>query len=298
MNRNVISVNEKINWPRGFTLIDNRIQDELQRHLSPSAFCVWFQYLRFWGSDKKKAYPSLSYLSRVTGLAERTLRKCNNELVNKKFLKKKSGSSNSSNVYYYVPIEKILKYYEDGTEPEATEKSVSEKVTNIIDVPTLINDIPESNKLSATMFIQDFIKGHGEYVPDDRDIEALKENISIISSSLLEVFFKTKNQYIANSDRSMYFYFRPKTQQVLKAEFLKTDIGRWTAQAEKQWDNIKHLVESEVQFSKGWTQVNDEDRSIKTFIETHVKFNRGNSTRDKFVHDYLVRKIKLLSKDN
>src|SRR5208337_2439544 len=108
MSRSVFSTNDDVRFPRGFSVTDNRIQDELQRYLSPSAYCIWSQYLRFWGSDKKKAYPSLSYLSNVTGLAERTIRKCNVELVNKKFLKKKSGSSNSSNVYYYVPIEEIL----------------------------------------------------------------------------------------------------------------------------------------------------------------------------------------------
>ena len=282
MSRSVFSTNDDVRFPRGFSVTDNRIQDELQRYLSPSAYCIWSQYLRFWGSDKKKAYPSLSYLSNVTGLAERTIRKCNVELVNKKFLKKKSGSSNSSNVYYYVPIEEILNFYADGTEPKAEKESVSEKP---IDVSILTCDM--NDKVAAALFINSFISWHnGEYVLSEKDTEALKENDQNLNPILLDTFFRAKNAYVANSDHSVYFFFRPKTQQILKAEYLKSDAGRWTAQAEKYWANIRHLVTSEV--------LND----LNTFIQTNVKFNRGNSTRDAFVYKYLEQKIEAFLKDN
>jgi hypothetical protein len=290
MNKHVVSTNENINWPRGFTILDNRIHDELQRYLRPSSFCIWCQYLRFWGSDKKKAYPSLSYLSNVTGLAERTIRSCNTELVDKKFLKKKSGSSNSSNIYYYVPIDKILKYYKDGTEPEADKESVSETQ----DINDLLKDVAKGNQISAALFIKDFEDGHGgQYNLNDKDIEALNQNSTQLSPKLIDIFFKTKNPYIANSDHTMYFFFRPKTQQVLKAEFFKSDIGRWTNQAERAWAGIMPVLSNPQTPELKTTILND----LNTFIKTYVKFNRGNSSRDAFVYKYLEQKIEAFLKD-
>jgi hypothetical protein len=283
MSRSVYSVNDDVRFPRGFTIYDNRIQDELQRHLSASAFCIWSQYLRFWGGDKKKAYPSLSYLSAATSLSERTIRKCNKELVDKKFLKKKSGSSNSSNIYYYVSIEKILQYYTDGTEPEAEKESIIEKP---IDVPSLIADV--DGQVAAALFINTFIGWHnGEYVLSEKDKEAIVENSTDLNPLLLDLFFKTKNDWIASSDHSVYFFFRPKTQQILKSEYLKSDVGRWSAQAEREWAAIGPILQNPQTPASELLNLN-----IDNFIKTYVRFSHGNSNRDAFVYQYLEQKIK------
>lgn len=289
MSRSVFSTSESVNWPRGFTVLDNRIQDELQRYLSASAFCIWSQYLRFWGGDKKKAYPSLSYLSNATGLSERTIRKCNRELVDKKFLKKKSGSSNSSNIYFYVSIEKILKYYADGTEPEAEKESVSEKP---IDIPSLTSDMKDD--VAAALFINTFINWHnGEYVMSEKDKDALIESSGELNSALLDVFFKTKNNYIANSDHSIYFFFRPKTLQILKSEYLRSDTGRWSAQADRAWATLLPILGN-----PQTPEIEDEViADLDGFIKTYVKFSHGNSNRDVFVLNFLKQKIEAYLKD-
>ena len=101
--KSYITVNEETNFPCGFTISDNRVEMYLQRKISPTAYIVLRQYIRFWGSDKKICYPSLEYLSELTNLSEKTIRKANKELLKKKFLlhiEKGNDYKKKANIYY------------------------------------------------------------------------------------------------------------------------------------------------------------------------------------------------------
>lgn len=295
----VVSVNTKINWPRGFTITDNRIEDELQRFLSPSAYCVWRQYLRYWGGTKKRAYPSLSTLSKVTGLSERTIRKCNKELVKKKFLKKKSGNSNSSNTYFYVKIESILKYYtnriEVVEEQEETLPPIHEEQPNFEKVDELFSHLETKQQVALRGLLLLFRKLYKEklgfdYVESVKDVESLIENAEPMLlnldryETLFNLFFSTKNKYIEESDRSLYFLFRPKIMKTLISEYANTDAGRWEAQAEKHWKAIQDILRWDA------THLNGRDET-EEFVRLNIKLSGANKKRDQFIIDYLVNKV-------
>src|SRR6056297_2633843 len=139
MSKGVINVNEQCSFPNGYTITDNRIEDFLQKLLSPSAYVVWRQYLRFWGGDKSSAYPSLAYLSERTGMSEKTIRRCNKELVEKGFMTYIPGNSKRANQYYYISIENLMsKFYggqimeEKPTRPKASIKEKDSKTEDKI----------------------------------------------------------------------------------------------------------------------------------------------------------------------
>ena len=296
----VINVDGEYNFPRGFTISDNRIEDMLQRHLSPGEYVVWRQYLRFWGSNKKKAYPSLAYLSNVTGMSEKTIRKCNKELSRKKFLTYISGGPGRSNLYTYKPIQKIIKYYygsEDAKNVVVEEHTVairevepdSKKVNEVFDKLT------DKESVFVNAFRCEFVKGYEErysyaYELDEKDAKTLvgkaNELIDIEKyTNLIKTFFTTKNSYIDKSDRSIYFFFRPTVIKSMVSEYNSTDKGRWEAQAEKMWNDIR------------WTLQDDalgkpEYKDIEKWIRERIKLGGANKKRDEHVVAILVKRVR------
>lgn len=286
--KHVVSVEGDIRFPRGFTISDNRIEDELQKFLSPSAYCIWRQYLRFWGSNKKRAYPSLSYLSEATGLAERTIRKCNKELIKKKFLKKKSGDSTKSNSYFYVPIEDIIRQckVENIIVEEEHTELIREQPYNFDKVIHIIDKSECSSEIRS--FIYNFcgsyvIKFGFDYTLEEDDAQALIKNVNLVKEQprifyLIKLFFKTKNEYIDESDRSIYLFFRPKVLKALISEYANSDEGRWEAQAEKMWKEV------------GSDLIGKTAEEIETLVKAEIHFGSANKIRDEFVIKYLIDK--------
>ena len=301
-SKNVVTIDGDIRFPRGFTITDNRVEDELQQLLTPSAYCVWRQYLRFWGSDKKKAYPSLAYLSRVTGLSERTIRKVNVELVNKKFLRKNSGNSSKSNTYFFMSIDSIIKYHSSKivVEPPEEEKSPPPIVQDepLTDkAMDIINEVPAHRNHYILRFIaifnHEYTNKFGiKYALDDNDAKALVEHVNDLADypdkyeMLTKLFFQTKNAFILESDFSIYLFWRPKIMRLLISEYVKTDAGRWEAQAEKIWATLKPMVAG-----PSGRLIFYNDAEAEEWIRSQVKFSGANMNRDRFVLNYILNRL-------
>jgi hypothetical protein len=253
MSKNVINIDESVSFPNGFTISDNRIEDYLQRFLSPSEYCVWRQYLRYWGGDKKYAYPSLSTIKEKTGLSEKTIRSANKSLSNKGFLKYKSGCSNRSNQYFYIPIDKLMKKYYGELIP--TKESVftpinqNENIWNEDEHNNLYEKFERNAKTFYINFKTYFYSNTGMYyVPSKKDMNEIakidfkKEKIFNQYNKLLETFFHTNNKYIKESDKTIYFFFRDKTQQTLIKEYSQSDNGIWNMQASNMWEEVKDII--------------------------------------------------------
>ena len=258
--KGVIVVNQSCEFPCGYTISDNRIEDYLQKLLTPAAYVVWRQYLRFWGNGKNAAYPSLSYISDKTGLSEKTIRRANKELVEKGFLNYNRGFSGEPNRYYYVPIEKIMSRYYNH-------KSVLKRE-------------PKVNK-----FIEIFSEKYKEkfstnYIVEKKDVNAITKNIKEVVDNfqmnieLLGVYFKSKNKFISNSDYSIYLFFVDSVRKSLINELQQTDRGRWIKQAES--------ILSSLELSK----IKTKEDLIKS-----LKLSGGSSIRDKFVLEYIYNKL-------
>jgi DNA-binding transcriptional regulator YhcF (GntR family) len=304
MSNDIVVVNKSVVWPNGFCMSDNRIEDCLQRFISPTAYCIWRQYLRFWGGNKNKAYPSLAYLSKVTGISERTIRKVNRELVEKGYLKKTSGHSNKSNTYYYVEVSKILKRYESKLEKQEAEIDANPPISEIeIDsskVQKLIDGVSDKEAVFVNIFLGQFKARYKdkfgiEYNEDENDVKSIISNFKGLMDNverfinLIEIFFKP-DEYLDTSDRSIYFFFRPKTIKALASKYLQTDVGRWDAQADKIWEEkLKPIATKETQIdaiSRRRLYSNDRD-----WIKAHVKFGSANTARDVYVMSSLLKKL-------
>jgi hypothetical protein len=293
MSKGVISVNEACSFPNGYTMTDNRIEDYLQKFLSPAAYTVWRQYLRFWGGDKSYAYPSLSVLKERTGMSEKTIRKCNKELAEKGFLTYQSGHANRANQYTYVPIEDIMvKYY--GQETIITQSDYKPPIKEKVEpLDKLYSKIKKSNIEVVENFLLTFKRAYREkmncnYALDAGDVNAIVKNVdriteeTIFIKQLIEVYFTTKNNVITQSDRSIVYFFQPKTQKILTSEHSNSDHYRWLHQAEAIW-----ATELEQQLGS-YTQ----DVDVKKFIKDRVKLPGANKERDQFILEYLIDKFK------
>lgn len=291
----VVNVDGEYNFPRGFTISDNRIEDMLQRHLSPTEYVVWRQYLRFWGSNKKKAYPSLSYLSTVTGLSEKTIRKSNKELSRKKFLTYVSGCPGRSNLYTYQPIEKIIKYYY-GSE-DAKDVIVQDEPTPIREVDpgtTKVESIFDKLSNKDSIFVNAFIERFREdyksrygydYELDDKDAKELVDRAAELTNvdlyiNLIDTFFKTRNSYIEKSDRSIYFFFRPTVMKAVISEYNDSDVGRWDAQAARLWEKLEKELK------------NQTPKDIEEWVVENTHLGGANKKRDNHVIAILVKRVR------
>lgn len=293
----VVNVDGEYNFPRGFTISDNRIEDMLQRHLAPGEYVVWRQYLRFWGSNKKKAYPSLAYLSNVTGMSEKTIRKCNKELRRKKFLTYISGGPGRSNLYTYRPIEKIIKYYygsEDAKDVVVEEDHVPIREVERDDqkVRSIFDKLTDKESVFVASFLSSFKEGYDSrygyvYEPDEKDAKVLVEKANDLTDiekyiNLIKTFFTTKNSYIDKSDRSIYFFFRPTVIKALVSEYSDTDKGRWEAQAGRIWSEIEEkLVDNRPEYSE-----------IESWIRENTHLGNANKRRDEHVVTILVKRVR------
>lgn len=303
--KSVANLDNEYYFPRGFTISDNRIEDCLQRHITPSAYVVWRQYLRYWGSDKKYAYPSLALLSEKTGLSEKTIRKVNQELVKKGYLVYRSGNSKRANSYYYVPIEDIIAKYEEvpanvgqegpqisGGEGEIVppikqhNKEQKEKITKEL---KKVNAVDRS---IVTAFLDEFHESYKDqygisYPLEVRDIKATIENIDELKSrfdtykNLLHHFMKSRSTYVEESDHSLFFFFRPKVIKTLMGEFSQTDMGRWIQQSQRIIQELKADIES------------DKPTDLAKYLdEKSKKYLTGASKdRDDFVRDYIEKDL-------
>lgn len=292
--RPTVSSDEPFYAPIGFTVTDNRIEDYLQRHLSSSAYCVWRQYLRYWGRDRKVAYPSLSTISLQTGLSEKTIRTANKELVEKGFLKYKSGCSNRSNQYKFIDIESLMiKYYGYSIPKEVEDEDVppiTQEDRDDADFKNRYSKFTREQKDFYTLFTQKYHeKMLIEYVPSKNDMRAISKIENNFNQEMLTTFFYCRNKYIEASDYTIYFFLRPKTQQIIISEFNQTDIGRWVAQAEKYWTELKEEHIDEINDIK-----NDSNDFIYCWIGGALdkRLSGSNTDRDAFIANYLVNKIK------
>jgi hypothetical protein len=295
----VSAVDGEYYFPRGYTLSDNRIEDDLQRHISPAAYVVWRQYLRFWGANKRRAYPSLAHLSKVTGLSEKTIRKCNRELKDKKFINYSSGKKGRANTYYYKSVDDIMNVYygahvSDDVKEEEKEPilevngALSDKVERTLD------ELTNKERVFADMFVESFKNWYKNktgfrYELEPRDANAIVLSLGQITKDidrcckLAELFFTTRNSYINKSDRSIFFFFRPKIQKALIAEYSESDEGRWEAQAEKIWNEIR------------WTLQEDAlgaPKDIRKWVKDNTRLSGANKDRDEYVISYLVKKTR------
>ena len=287
-NKHVINVEESVHFPKGFTISDNRIEDCLQKFLTPSEYCIWRQYLRYWGSNKKVAYPSLSRLSEATGMSEKTIRKSNKSLVIKGFIKYRRGCSNRSNRYYYVSIERLInKYCKDEDIKVYEYDSRKDPILDYAEdedraFEKQYNKLTELEKYFYTFWKESYLFKMGiNYFPSKKDMEAIKSlkvDNEIEIDRLINIFFNSKNKYIQKSDMSIYFFSRPKTMQIIISEFNDTDRGRWLAQANKYYDKVKHLKDGP-----------NIDKEIDNILGTKLG---SNSTRKSFIKSIIIDKIK------
>ena len=297
----ILNIEEGVSYPNGFCISDNRIEDFLQRFISPSSYVIFRQLLRFWGANKTKAYPSLRTLSKRTGLSERTIRGCNEELVAKNFIQKNSGKLHLSNSYYYIPIEKILIEYYDTTDPSEKRKvEVEDRRAKLAKVKKPLDQLSDKERVFVEMVLTNFMEAYEEkigqpYEVESNDVRAMIENATklVVAGDLpyylIDIFFETKNEYIQKSSYNLFLFFRPKIQKALLAEYHKSDRGRWEAQAKKLWEEARPKVE----------KLFDEHRhpeSITDWINKNVKFSSANTDRDEFVRRYLTKAIKEFSK--
>jgi hypothetical protein len=305
MSKGVINVNEQCSFPNGYTITDNRIEDYLQKLLSPSAYVIWRQYLRFWGGDKSSAYPSLATISNRTGLSEKTIRRCNKELVKIGFMTYIPGNSKRANQYYYVPIGDLMKRFY-GTELPETDKTNADKQSFIKEkdsktedkIRKKLEELNDYDKASSLEFIRIFKDAYKdkmgiEYGLEYSDVNTLTSNIDDVSNNfilytgLVHRMFKTDNKFIVNSDYSMHFLFVPKVKKALIAEYYQTNFGRWLAQADRKFEKLKEEFDKEIKDKK---ITGEED--IKTFVDKNIDFGSGNSERDKFVYDNIIEKLR------
>lgn len=289
----VINIDGEYNFPRGFTISDNRVEDMLQRYLTSSEYAIWRQYLRFWGSNKKKAYPSLAYLSNVTGLSEKTIRKCNKELRKKKFLTYISGGPGRSNLYTYRSIEKIIKYYygNENAKNIKLEEVAPIREDSFKKVNEIFEQLTDIESINVMMFISCFRDGYTErygypYELDEKDAKVLIDKAKDLSDkkylNLINPFFNTKNAYIEKSDRSVYFFFRPTILKTIISEYNESDKGRWEAQAEKLWNEIKlKLTDNKPEYSK-----------IENWVRKNTRLGNANKKRDEHVIAILIRRTR------
>jgi len=295
MSKNVFSTNDSVNFPKGWTMTDNRIEDYLQRFLKPSEYCVWRIYLRYWGGDKSVAYPSLSRISKSTGLSEKTIRTVNKELVRKGYLKYRSGSSNRSNQYYYITIDELMKKYYSSDVPKDELKDVSpitqyDKVWDTKELNLIYSKLCDEVKHFYNDFKTLYRKKMGmNYVPSKADLKSIS-NLDFKTTSLktynklLNTFFYCRNKYIENSDYTIFFFTRSKTQQLIMKEYVQTDEGRWRVQAENHWKFI----------SKNLGKFNfNSKEEIEQYIREVLgsRISGANKVRDVFVIDYLIDKL-------
>ena len=293
----VVNVDGEYNFPRGFTISDNRIEDMLQRHLSPGEYVVWRQYLRFWGSNKKKAYPSLAYLSTVTGMSEKTIRKCNKELRKKKFLSYISGGPGRSNLYTYRPIEKIIKYYYGSEDANIVEKEddlppIRETEPDTKKIDLIFEKLTDMEAVVVSTFVSCFSSAYEErygfkYEVDEKDAEVLVSKAKDLTDidkqgNLIDTFFNSKNHYLESSDRSIYFFFRPTVTKTLVSEYNDTDKGRWEAQAERAWNKMRPLLSTDI----------IKYDAIEDWVNANAHLSGANKKRDKYVIAILVRRVR------
>lgn len=306
MSKGVVNVNEACSFPNGYTMSDNRIEDHLQKLLSPSSYVIWRQYLRYWGGDKSTAYPSLSLLSEKTGLSEKTIRKCNKELREKGFMHYTQGNSNRSNQYHYVSIESLMvKFYGSELGPAKTgqaSKPAGENVPPIKEqdnkiknkITKLINDLSGENRVTAESFISMFKTYYKDkfgiaYGLEVSDIRSLAYNIEEVKdkfqlyAGITDRYFRTQNKYIEDSDYSMHFLFVDKVKKALISEYSQTDEGRWITQADKFIDVILKAASGKT-FS--------DTKEAKQFIRNEIKLSGASKKRDEFIVDYLVSELK------
>lgn len=291
----VFNINEPAHWPNGFTISDNRIEDFLQRFISPSAYVAYRHYLRFWGSNRQNAYPSLATLKERTGMSEKTIRKANKELVKKGFIKYIRGGPNRSNLYKFEFIECILKRYQIEIEAlEADFVDISAEDINSFKIEKEIEKIKEKNIVqeflevfkSIFMAQKSFI-----YPVEASDIKAIARNINNVAQNiddykmLVEIFFKSRNPYIQKSDYSIFFFFTAKVQKILFAEFGETPEARWKTQSEKAWQNLRLVLDDQLEDLRT-------DLEIIAWIQKYTHFSRANQERDNFVIQYLLDKVK------
>lgn len=302
--KSVANLENEYYFPRGFTITDNRIEDCLQKHITPSAYVVWRQYLRYWGSDKKTAYPSLALLSERTGLSEKTIRKANQELVKKGYLRYSSGNSKRANSYYHIPIEQIVAKYEKETtkfelrNPQSygeNEDILPIKQNNKQQKDKIakeLSKLSDGDKAVVEAFIDAFREEYKDkhninYPLEGRDAKAVVDNIEELKNSfqtyknLLNQFMKSRSQYIMESDHSLFFFFRPKVIKTLMSEFAQTDIGRWIHQSQKITEELRLKTEK------------DQPEDLKKYLKENVKpyLTGASKQRDQFVEDYVNRQL-------
>jgi hypothetical protein len=298
-----LTINKEIQFPNGFTISDNRLEIYLSRFLSPAAYKVLRQYIRFWGSEKKICYPSLVYLNEVTGLSEKTIRKANQELLKKKFLKgieRGSDYKKKANIYFCNSIDTLMRvYYPDGVPKKYDLNSEDSEISSMIEEKLSVEKVydyesDEYKKLSnfhkeiANKFIELYkVKNGGySYVLDDNDLKALKllkeNNEEIFTmNDLLNVFFKTKNDKIRSSSYNLYFFLTQSVQRILINEYTSSNIGMWNSSVKKEFEKIKTLLKD----------IKD-DSSIYKLIDSKVRFPGGSDDRDKYVRNKLFELCK------
>lgn len=302
MSKGVINVNEQCSFPNGYTITDNRIEDFLQKLLSPSAYVIWRQYLRFWGGDKSSAYPSLAYLSEKTGLSEKTIRRCNKELVRQGYMTYTPGNSKRANQYYYIPIDDLmLKFYGEvslETKDKRPSPGIKEKDSKTEDkIRKRLEGLDDDSKATALEFIRVFKETYREkmgieYGLEYSDVGTMIENIEDVKNNfrlyigLVHRMFKTDNKFIVNSDYSMHFLFVPKVKKAMVSEYFQTNYGRWLAQVDRKIEKLKdgfnELIEN------GMLKTEED---VERFVEKNVSFGGANPDRDKFVYDNIVSKF-------
>jgi hypothetical protein len=130
-----------------------------------------------------------------------------------------------------------------------------------------------------------------EYNEDENDVKSIISNIKDIWENdkrylkLVEIYFKPDN-YLDTSDRSIYFFFRPKTLKMLASKYLQTDMGRWDAQAEEIWDKQLKPIANNKSLDDRIKYPNEAD-----WIKAKIKFGSANKNRDIYVLSYLVDKL-------
>jgi hypothetical protein len=296
-----ISVNFPCYYPEGFSISDNRLENKLQRFISPAAYSVYRQYVKFWGSGfkKKPAYPSLSYLSDVTGLSEKTIRRANKELVEKNFIRMgkgytyQRGKYTYSNKYYNIPIKLILrKYYKEEEEFQYEEEEESEP---IYETDSNLEDLHRFTSLSENTkhFYYDFKKSYktkfdAEYQLDNNDLKSLRKfsaelNENNVSDYLRynEIFFKTTNKYIEGSNYDLYFFLTKKVLRILVKEYSESKIGGWEKSAKEIFE--KH-IKSNIDLNKS------KDELLK-LVEDEKFYPAACKERDSFVKKKLIQLI-------
>jgi hypothetical protein len=294
----VVNINEAVHWPKGFTISDNRLEDYLQRFLTPAAYVIYRQYLRFWGSNKGKAYPSLSTLKERTGLSEKTIRKVNLELQKKGFIKYIRGGPNRSNQYHSVCMDKLLERYRiqiEEIEFEA-EIGIPEQFVSVDEIELNLDDLRPETRPFAQDFLIRFQKAFEEYKNfpyplDAHDLKTLSKNASRLVTknddyiALIDIYFKSKNSYIQRSDYSIHFFFSPKIQKTLITEYGETPAARWQLQAEQSWKSLRVVLEGQFEDLKS-------DLEIIAWVQKYTHLPGANKERDEFVVSYLVNKVK------